>query len=150
MSTSAYNQVGVDLPDPEPLPEPQPEPEPDRPEWLPSKFKDERAFAESYTNLERRLEDLAREKQEAEEYAQAMAEQMELQEQRFQQPEQQQSYNPIVAEYEQAAIDGNYERMLGLQMYINSQQIDQRLAQHNQVDPAQAQAQADVFARVVD
>src|SRR5215831_10969118 len=98
MSTSAYNQVGVDLPDPEPLPEPQPEPEPDRPEWLPSKFKDERAFAESYTNLERRLEDLAREKQEAEEYAQAMAEQMELAEQQQQAYQAPQYENPLISQ----------------------------------------------------
>ena len=150
MSTSAYNQVGVDLPDPEPLPPPEPEPEPDRPDWLPNKFKDVPTFVEAYGNLERLIESHVKAKEEAEEYAQAMAEQMELAEQRQYQPQQETYENPLISQYEQAVMDGDIRTQLALQTYMASQLIDQRLQQQNQVDPEQVNAQAGIFARVVD
>src|SRR5215471_3704485 len=101
-ANDAFNQTGVDLPDPEPIA--AQEPEDDRPDWLPPKFRDERAFVDSYTEMERKLEGLVRDKEEAEAYAQAMAEQLEYQEQN---PQQQQYYpqdvenNPLVTQWEQ-------------------------------------------------
>jgi hypothetical protein len=152
MSTSAFNQTGVDLPDPEPVAE---APEQDRPDWLPSNFRDERAFADSYKELERKLEGLARDKEEAEQYAQAMAEQLELasQQQAPQQPTEF-DHNPLVSQWEQAVEMGDVRTQLALTAYVASQIADQKLAEASQqVDPQVSvarDAQAGIFARVVD
>jgi|SRR5215831_29068 len=151
-SNDAFNQTGVDLPDPEPLAPP----EDDRPDWLPQKFRDERAFVDSYTEMERKLEGLVRDKEEAEAYAQAMAEQLEYQEQN---PQQQQYYpqdvenNPLVTQWEQALEMGDARTQLALAAYVASQIADQKIAAASQpTDQSSAaeHAQAGVFARVVD
>jgi chromosome segregation ATPase len=41
------------------------EPEPERPAWLPAKFETPEAFVKSYTELERRLHELAQQRSEA-------------------------------------------------------------------------------------
>ena len=151
MSTNAFNQTGVDLPDPEPIPGEEPE----RPSWLPSKFKDESQFVESYTQLEQKLEGLVRDKEEAEAYAQAMAEQLEYQdEQRQQQPYPQDvENNPLVSQWEQALEMGDARTQLALAAYVASQIADQKIAaasQPTEQTSAAEHAQAGVFARVVD
>jgi hypothetical protein len=152
MSTSAFSQTGVDLPDPEPLEAQEPVvDDSERPAWLPSKFKDEQAFAESYTALERRLEGLARDKDEAEAYAQAMAEQLEAQEQAYQQPTPDYESNPLVSQWEQAAEMGDSRTQLALAAFVASQIADQKIAAAQpQQPPGLDEAQAGVFARVVD
>jgi hypothetical protein len=149
MSTSAYNQTGVDLPDPEPLEEVTQAPE--RPSWLPSNFRDEQAFAESYKELERKLEGLVRDKEEAEEYARAMAEQMEYAQQTEQAPAI--DDNPLISQWEQAVEMGDIRTQLALTAYVASQIADQKIAAAqapSEQDSIAAQAQAGVFARVVD
>lgn len=168
VSTSAYSQTGVDLPDPEPIQAPEPREAPfDAQGWyesvareLPENFKDPRAFVDSYKNLERRLTDMAREKQEAEEYASAMAEQMNAQEdQRLQQQPQQfdPQANPLLQQWERAFNPyepGTPLEQMGLVLHATNQMIEQRraeeLSQPNEAAQAQELAQASLFARAVD
>jgi hypothetical protein len=153
MSTNAFNQTGVDLPDPEPIEAVVEEEQ--RPTWLPSKFKDESQFVESYGELERKLEGLVRDKEEAEQYAQAMAEQLEYSEQNRQQQYYPQDVenNPLVAQWEQALEMGDARTQLALAAYVASQIADQKIAaaqQPTDQSSAAEYAQAGVFARVVE
>jgi hypothetical protein len=154
VSTSAFSQTGVDLPDPEPIEprEPEAPAQGERPAWLPSKFADERQFAESYTELERKLEGYARDKEEAEAYAQAMAEQLEYQQEQQQaQAMPQQQQNPLVSQWEQAAMMDDAQTQLALTAFVASQIADQKIAAAQPQQPAGIdEAQAGVFARVVD
>lgn len=150
MAKSAFEQTGVDLPDPEPVQaRPEPVEEPDRPAWLPSKFKDEQAFAESYGELERRFYELSREKQEAEEYAAAMAEQLEAQEEQYQQP-QEQALNPLAAQYQQAYEMGDVQTMLAVQAYMANQIAEEKVKAIQQSQPQEDPVQQELWAHYTD
>lgn len=143
MSTSAFNQTGVDLPDPEPIQQAPAEEQP-RPSWLPEKFKSEEDFANSYHELERRLTQEAQARAEAEAYAESVHEQWEAVSQQPQQQQFQQSpqYNPLLMQYDQARELGDTQTELALQAYVARQMaenvINERFAQYQnqQPDPA--------------
>ena len=158
MAKSAYEQTGVDLPDPEPVqPRPAPEPERDVPDWVPSKFQTGQAFAESYTHLEQRLTEEARARQEAEEYAQAMAEQLELTAEQQQQPQQPQTASgldpnhPLVLQYQNAveqAMSGDARDLMALNLFQMSQLLEQRQQEQAGQQQAPDPVTNQLFARI--
>lgn len=150
MSRNAFEQTGVDLPDPEPVQQqPAPPVEENRPAWLPSKFKDEQAFAESYGELERRFYELSREKQEAEEYAAAMAEQLQYHEEAQQQP-QEPALNPLAAQMQQAWENGDFNSMLALQAYMANQIAEEKVKAIQQSQPQEDPVQQELWAHYTD
>ena len=90
---------------------------PDRPEWLPEKFESVEAFAESYSNLERKLTEQGQEKNNLEYqledlYGRLQAVEAETRESR--KPAYDPSTDPTLLAYEQAMEQGDYRAALAI------------------------------------
>jgi len=140
---TAKEQLGVELEEPERL-EPQPEPEPEeeeRPGWLPEKFKDPEAFAESYRSLENELrtrdEQHRQEIEGLRELMTGMAAQQPQQTQQDQQGVNEQLYQA----YENDPV--------GLMVFLAQQAADQRFQAYQQNQQPQFQAQQQLQGELI-
>lgn len=141
-SRSAKEQLGVELDEPEYTPpEPEPEPTEERPGWLPEKFKDPEAFAESYRQLENEMrvrdENHRRELDDMREMITGMS----AQQQPAQQVDSQGVNEQLYAAYENDPV--------GTMIFLANAAADQRYQQFQQSQAPQYQAQQQLQGELI-
>jgi len=115
---------------------------PERPEWLPEKFESVEAFAESYSNLERKLTEQGQEKNNLEYQLEDLYGRLQTVEQEQRRPQYDPQTDPTLLAYEQAMEQGDYRAALA----ISTNVAKANLMREQQANPQNAEPPKDYEA----